>query len=167
VVLKKFEEKRKYDQGGISFRAKKGKLVDLDKLHESIWATRLSVGTRSGAVSLEVTVVGEAVLEGEQTIIKVAGSKARFVLRKHVVKVKDFARGANLGKGHKDVFEDLLAALKAGRQVNSVTGYVEGWSGRWTGMLRKRQPKPRRILVTSFKATAKREVESRTERKTK
>ena len=42
VVFKKLQKTQKYDQGTISFRSRKGKLIDLDKLHESIWATRLS-----------------------------------------------------------------------------------------------------------------------------
>ena len=153
VVLTKFDEKEKYDQGAIVFRARKGKLVDLDKLHESIWATRLSVGTRSGVVSLEVTVVGETVLGDDQPIFNVAGSTARFVLRQHVVRGKDLLLSTIPVTSHGAVFKKMLAALEAGQKVTSVTGYVEGWSGRWPGVLRKRPSKPHRILVTSFKTT--------------
>ena len=31
----------RYDQATIEFRARSGQLIDLDKLHESQWATRL------------------------------------------------------------------------------------------------------------------------------
>ena len=44
--------------------------VDLDKLQESVWATRLSGGTRSGLVSLEVTAVGEAAVNEKEIILK-------------------------------------------------------------------------------------------------
>ena len=142
VVLKKYREKKKYDQGAITFRAKKGKLIDLDKLHESIWATRLSVGTRSGLLSLEVTAVGGVVIDESETIIRVAGSKAYFVLAR------------NSDKDHEDAFDKLREAVKSGRKVVAVTGRVDGWAGRWTSVLRKLPPKPRRILVTSF-TTAK------------
>ena len=45
-----------------------GKLVDLEKLHESIWATRLGVGTGMSMSSLDVTAVGEVVAATMQEI---------------------------------------------------------------------------------------------------
>ena len=158
VVLKKLHDKKKYDHGTITFRAKKGKLVDLDKLYESIWATRLSGRTRSGLVSLEVTAVGKAVVDGKETILKVAGSKAWFVLGK--------SSDENHGdENHGDGLDKLRAAVKAGREVISVTGVVDGWKGRWPVLLRKLPPKPRRLLVTSFKTAKNGESSERTERR--
>ena len=153
VVLKKRDEQKKYDHGTITFRARKGKLIDLDKLHESIWATRLSGGTRSGLVSLEVTAVGEVVVNGKDTILRVAGSKSHFLLGKNPV------------EGHEDELDKLRAAVKAGRKVVSVTGRLDGWKGRWPQVLRKLPSKPRRILVTSFKTVKERESAKRPERK--
>ena len=141
VVLKKFTEKERYDIGTIKFRAKKGRLIDLNKLHESIWATRLSGGTRSGLLSLEVTAVGEAVVTGKKTIFKVTGSSAHFVLEK------------NPEDGHKDQFEKLRAAVNAGEKIVSVTGRIASYAGRWPTVLAKAPTQPRRILVTSFKTT--------------
>ena len=146
VVLKKFTEKERYDIGSIKFRARKGRLIDLDKLHESIWATRLSGRTRSGLVSLEVTAVGEAVVKDgrqgeEETIFKVTGSTAHFVLEK------------NPEDEHKEMFEKLRAAVNAGETVVSVTGRIASYSGRWPKVLSRAPEKPRRILVTSFKTT--------------
>ena len=63
VVFKKLNKTDQYDQGVVTFRARKGKLIDLEKLHESIWASRLSGGTRSGLVSLEVVAIGEIGLD--------------------------------------------------------------------------------------------------------
>ena len=83
VVFIKLHKTKKYDQGTVTFRARKGKLIDLDKLHESIWATRLSGGTRSGLVSLEVTAIGEVGTTGEKIVLKVADSDKEFVLVKH------------------------------------------------------------------------------------
>jgi hypothetical protein len=83
VVFKKLQKTEKYDQGTITFRARKGKLIDLDKLHESIWATRLSGGTRSGLVSLEVTAIGHVVSSKDKTVLRVAGCDAEFVLAQH------------------------------------------------------------------------------------
>ncbi len=145
VVLKKFTEKERYDIGSITFRARKGRLIDLNKLHESIWATRLSGGTRSGLVSLEVTAVGEAVINDgkgqKETIFKVTGSTAYFVLEK------------NPEDEHKEMFEKLRTAVSAGETVVSVTGRIASYSGRWPKVLSKAPTKPRRILVTSFKTT--------------
>src|SRR2546426_7909920 len=80
VVLKKLHQSEKYDIGTLTLRAKKGKLLDLDKLHESIWATRLSGGTGSGLIKLEVTAVGEVVVKDKATILNVAGSDEHFLL---------------------------------------------------------------------------------------
>ena len=58
--------------GIITFEAKQGKLVALDKLHESIWATRLSGGTGMHLNWMEVTAQGEVMVEGKQTFLKVS-----------------------------------------------------------------------------------------------
>ncbi len=135
VVFKKLDQSEKYDQGTVTFRARKGKLIDLDKLHESIRASRLSDGTRSGLVSLEVTAIGAVVVNHEQIIFEVAGSDAHFVL------------GKDAEYEGRDVFAELRAAAP---HVVSVTGRLDGWVGRWPNMLRKRPATPRRILVTGF-----------------
>ncbi len=141
VVLTKLTQTGKYDAGTIAMRAKKGKLIELDKLHESVWATRLSGGTRSGLVSLEVTAAGTVFVGESETILKVTGSDAHFVLQKN-------PEGEN-----KAAFDELRSALDRGEQIVSVTGRVDGWSGLWPEVLRKLPPKPRRILVTGFETT--------------
>ena len=62
-------------KGEITFRAKKGRLVDLDKLHESIWATRLSGGTGMALNWLDVTAVGEVTAEKDHLVLRVAGRR--------------------------------------------------------------------------------------------
>src|SRR5262245_4802823 len=47
--------KLEIDKGLVTFGAKKGRLVDLDKLHESIWATRLSGKTGMSLDWIDVT----------------------------------------------------------------------------------------------------------------
>lgn len=138
VVLEKLTQTGKYDQGTITFRAKEGKLIDLDELHESIWATRLSRGTRSGLVGLEVTAVGDVVDNEEGTVLVVAGSDAYFVLGKHT------------DDEHKAAFDQMRSALDRGEKVASVSGRIDGWAGLWPDVLRQPPPKPRRILVTAF-----------------
>jgi hypothetical protein len=133
VVFQKLQKTEKYDQGTVTFQARKNKLIDLDQLHESIWATRLSGGTRSGLVSLEVTVVGELVTEEDKTLLKVSGSDKTFVLGKHA------------DEQHAAAFTELPTS--AGKAVK-LTGIIDNYAGQWPSVLRERPVNPRRILVT-------------------
>lgn len=142
VIFKKLEQTKRYDQGTITFRARNGKLIDLDKMHESIWATRLSGGTRSGLVHLIVTTVGTVesgtTTSGDsQPILQVEGSDRVFQLGQHS------------DEKHAAVFRDLQKTVASGKQVR-VTGQIDNYVGRWPDVLRKRSVNPRRILVTSF-----------------
>ena len=47
VAFLRSKRLKRYTHGTIPFQAKKGKLIDLDKLHKSVWATRLSKGSLS------------------------------------------------------------------------------------------------------------------------
>ena len=67
-------------EGTILFRAKKGKLVDLDKLHESVRATRLGDGTGMALQWLDVTVQGEVIAADREIRVKVPGSEHYFLL---------------------------------------------------------------------------------------
>jgi hypothetical protein len=142
VVLNKLGMSKSYDHGTITFRAKKGKLIDLDKLHESIWATRLSGGTRSGLVKLEVTAIGTVVVEGNQTLLKVAGADAVYILADDP-EIKP-------ASGQKTDFQKMQEAVARGEKTLSITGRVDGWHGRWPAMLKELPAKPRKILVSSF-----------------
>jgi hypothetical protein len=137
VVFEKLQKTEKYDQGTVTFRARKDKLIDLDQLHESIWATRLSGGTRSGLVSLEVTAIGEIVAEEGKTILKVSGSDKEFVLGKHV----------------DEAFAAAFSALptSGGKQVK-LTGIIDDYKGQWPSVLKNKPINPRRILVTSVES---------------
>ncbi len=147
VVYKRPKQQGKYDHGTIGFRAKKGKLFDLDTLHESVWATTLSGGTRSGLVHLDVTALGKAVINGKQTTLNVTGTNRSFVL---------IENPDNKSKeGKKTAFERLQEVISSGDSLVSVTGRLENWNGRWPGVLSKKPSKPRRIMVTSFEITKK------------
>jgi hypothetical protein len=122
-------------KGEIYFQAKKGRLVDLGKLHESIWATRLSGGTGMGMNWIDVTAVGTVVVDKDRTILKVAGSPELFVLKEGPAPLP-FAR--------------LLAEAKRGETRVSVTGRVEGWHGHFPPFLRAVPKKPWTIRVAEF-----------------
>jgi hypothetical protein len=120
--------------GEITFKAKKGRLVDLDKLHESIRATRLGVSTGMAMSWLDVTAVGEVAVEKERLVLKVKGSEQTFVLK----------------QGDKKAFDKLRDAVKGGQKSVSVFGRVDGWKGHFPPFLKDLPEKPREILVKSF-----------------
>jgi hypothetical protein len=138
MVFKKLQKTEDYDQGTLTFRARKGKLIDLDKLHESVWATRLSGGTNSGLVSLDVTAVGRVVTSQGALFLKVSGSDGEFVLGPH----PDERYAAALATLRQ-------AAGTSGKEFR-VTGRLDNYVGRWPEVLRRLPAKPRRMLVTEF-----------------
>jgi hypothetical protein len=138
VTFKKLNQTEKYDQGVIMFRARKGKLIDLDKLHESVWASRLAHSTRSGLVSLDVVVIGEVIPTPGGIRLKVSGSDSEFVL------------GEGPSREQAEVFTRLTEAAADERQAVKLTGQVDTYKGRWPSLYRKPVAKPRRLLVTSF-----------------
>ncbi len=136
VVFKKLEKTEKYDQGTFGFRARKGRLIDLDKLHESIWATRLSGGTRSGLVSLDVTAVGYVAQSGGSVVLRVADSDAEFIIAQHPE------------SRHQVAFSNVRSA--PGDRLVKLSGRIDNYSGRWPQLLQTKPKKPRRILLTRF-----------------
>jgi hypothetical protein len=124
------------DKGEITFRAKKGRLVDLDKLHESIWATRLGVGTGMAMDWLDVTALGELVVEKDRIVLKVKGSDQFFVLK----------------ESDKKVFAKLREAAEGKKKSVSVTGRVEDWKGHFPPFLKTLPKKPRVIVVKEFES---------------
>jgi hypothetical protein len=140
-------------KGEITFRAKKGRLVDLDKLHESIWATRLSGGTGMALNWIDVTALGEIVVEKERIVLKVKGSEQLFVLK----------------EGDKKTFARLRDAAERGQKSVSVTGRLEDWTGHFPPFLKTLPKKPRAITVKEFEpvkieAPAKKEGSPKRER---
>jgi hypothetical protein len=124
------------DKGEVTFRAKKGRLVDLDKLHESIWATRLSGGTGMSLNWIDVTALGELVVEKERIVLKVKGSDQLFVLKEE----------------DKKVFARLREAAEGKKKSVSVTGRLEDWKGHFPPFLKTLPKKPRAIVVKEFES---------------
>lgn len=132
----------KYDQATIRFRAWSGMLIDLDQLHESLWATRLSGGTNSGCISLEVTAIGVVKQVESDIVLNIDGTDRQFVLVSDVdAKPKDPKDSA---------LPALREALARGETHLSITGYVEGWVGRWPTVLREPAQRRPRVMVTGF-----------------
>jgi hypothetical protein len=122
------------DKGEITFHAKKGRLVDLDKLHESIWATRLGVGTGMSMNWIDVNATGELVAEKDRIVLKVKGSDQLFVLK----------------ESDKKVFAKLREAAEGKQKSVTVSGRVEDWKGHFPPFLKTLPKKPRAIVVKEF-----------------
>lgn len=132
-------------KGEITFQAKKGRLVNLDKLHESVWATRLSGGTGMALNWLDVTAVGEVIEEKDGLVLKVKGSEDYFLLKEDP-KAK---------VGDKTAYALVREAVAGGQKLDSIFGRVEGWKGHWPPFLKTLPKKPRVILVKSFEPVKK------------
>lgn len=133
-----------YRPGVITFYAKKGKSIDLDKLQESLIATRLSGGTSMSVDYLEITVRGTVVAVPEKgLVLKVSERDGEFVLQDDA--------------GAKGMTQKIAETISSkGESVVSVTGRVPGWNGRFPAVLKglAAAPKGRALLVTGFE-TAK------------
>jgi hypothetical protein len=149
----------RYRNGTITFAAKKGKSIDLRKIQESLRATRLGKGTRSGVNYFDITAEGEVTALGKETILKVSGTGEQFVLGEDP-KAKPKA-------GTKTAYQRLKEALARGEKVTSVTGRVTTWSGVWPKVLKdlaaqadkeKEKPadrKPTPLIVADFQTAKK------------
>lgn len=150
TVLKRLFDKEKYDHAEIFFRARRGKLIELDRLYESLWATRLSGGTRSGVVSLVVTIEGDVVVEDKQSILRSPGSERRFILVS-----ESEAKGE---KAQKTKLEEMREVIGNGAKVIRVTGRIDGWRGKWPEVLKKPFSNSVRILVTGFETASEKDT---------
>jgi hypothetical protein len=119
----------KYRNGTITFAAKKGRSIDLQKLRDSIRATRLGGKTRSAVNYLEITAVGEVVAGEKETLLKVHGQEQQFLLGEDP--------SAKPKEGEKTPYQRLTDALAKGAKTATVTGRVASWSGRWPEVLGK------------------------------
>jgi hypothetical protein len=134
-----------YQFGTIRFGAKKGKSIDLDKMCESIAATRLSGGTNMRVDWLEITATGEVVERDKELVLKVSGTGEEFVLS-----------GEPTAKGG---LQRLRKAVARGDKVATVTGRVPGWNGRFPEVLaawaEPLNPHKGKLAVTDFEVKKK------------
>jgi alpha-D-ribose 1-methylphosphonate 5-triphosphate synthase subunit PhnG len=122
VVLTCDTDKGGYRPGTIRFEAKQSKSIDLDKLRESIAATRLSGGTDMGMDYLEITATGTVAMRNKELVLKVGGTGEEFVLGEAPVA--------------KDAVVRLRDAVARGERVTSVIGRVPSWNGKFPAVLK-------------------------------
>ena len=139
---------QKYRKGTTTFATKKGQSFDLKGLCADLKATRLGGGTGSEVLYLEITAAGELIAGEKETLLKVGGTAQQFVLGDDP-KAKPEA-------DKKAPYQRLQEAMKKGEKIVSVTGRVEGWSGRWPTALRElskqlaEEGKKPLLVVTDF-----------------
>jgi hypothetical protein len=146
IKLNRFEgEMGDYQRGTIDFFAKKGKSIDLDKLDESIAATRLSGGTHMSVDYLEITARGEVIERGKELVLKVSGTGQELVLGE--------------GPTAKGGLQRLRQAVARGDKVPTVTGRVPGWNARFPEALAAWAKAPdaekRKLAVVDFEVEKK------------
>jgi hypothetical protein len=124
-----------YQPGTITFYAKKGKSIDIEKLHDSLRATRLSGSTNMQVTSFDITATGEVKLEGTRVILKVAGTGQELELA--------------------DTGGRIASALQGGANVKEVTGRLDGWNAKFPVVLRQvpmdPETKRMKLTVTGFR----------------
>jgi len=126
--------------GTITFRARKGRMIPLDQLHESIKATRL--GDNTGMTLLWLDVKAEGKVVGDKELqLQIPGSAEAFLLGEDPTAATE---------AEKTALRRLREALERGEKVVSVTGRLDGWKGNLTQFSKKLPDKPRRILVKDF-----------------
>jgi len=134
-----------YQLGTIEFAAKKGKSLDLDKIAESIAATRLSGGTNMRMDYLEITAKGAVIEQGKELVLKMSGTGQEWVLIEEPT-----AKGG---------LDRLREAVVRGDKVSTVTCRVPGWNGRFPVVLAAWAKAPdaqrRKLAVVDFKVEKK------------
>jgi len=115
-----------YRPGTITFNAKKGKSIDLDKMRESIAATRLSGGTNMRVDYLEITATGAVTAGNKDVVLAVSGTGQEFML----------GEDPEAKKAEATPLARLREALRRGDTVVSVSGRVQGWNGKFPAVLR-------------------------------
>jgi hypothetical protein len=107
--------KGSYMPGTITFQPKKGRSLDLNKIRESISASRLSAGTGMSVDYFEITALGAVDLRDNEPLLTVSGTGQQFKLTESA--------------SAKGQLQKLRDALGRGEKVTSVTGRVQGWTG--------------------------------------
>ena len=138
-------DKGAYRPGVITFHAKKGRSIDLDKMRESITASRLSGGTNMKMDYLEMTATGDVKFGDKIALFTVFGTGQKFDLSEDPT-----AKG---------VLQKLRDVQTRGDKIISVTGRVQGWSGVFPAVMKglaKAADQPTTQLnVTGFEISKK------------
>ena len=145
IILQPLEPKVSYQRGTIEFAPKKGRSIDLDKICESIAATRLSGNTSMSMDYLEITAKGEVSERDKELVLKVSGTGQELLLSEEPTTNRGLQR--------------LREAVARGDKVSTVTGRLSGWNGRFPEALAAWAKAPdaerRKLAVVDFEVERK------------
>jgi hypothetical protein len=135
----------------LTFRSKPGKSLDPRAIHAALKQTRLGKGAGSVLSYFRLTAVGRITAEKELRL-RVRGTNLEFVLAESPDKPD---------KGGRTLLQHLRGQLSKGPGDLEVTGYLDGWKGRFPTVLKNEVPKALVLQVIAFRATNSRNDSAR------
>ena len=135
----------------LTFRPKPGKSLDPSAIHAALKPTRLGKNAGSILSYFRLTAVGP--ITGEKELrLRVRGTNREFVLAD--------TPEAKPDKGGRTLLQHLRGELAKGHGDMEVTGYLDGWKGRFPEVLKKEVPKVPVLQVIEFRARKQPEVKA-------
>ena len=130
------------EKSTLTFRPKPGKSLDPSAIHAALKPTRLGKNAGSVLSYFRLTAVGS--ITGEKELrLKVRGTDLEFVLAE--------TPEAKPDKGGGTLLQHLRGELAKGRGDMEVTGYLDGWKGRFPEVLKNERPKVPVLQLIDFR----------------
>jgi len=139
------------EKSTLTFRPKPGKSLDPSAIHAALKPTRLGKNAGSVLSYFRLTAVGS--ITGEKELrLKVRGTDLEFVLTE--------TQEAKPDQGGRTLLQHLRGELAKGHGDMEVTGYLDGWKGRFPEVLKKEVHKVPVLQVIEFRARKQPEVKA-------
>ena len=130
------------ERSTLTFRPKPGKSLDPSAIHAALKPTRLGKSAGSVLSYFRLTAVGP--ITGEKELrLKVRGTDLEFVLAE--------TPEAKPDKEGRTLLQHLRSELAKSPGDVQVTGYLDGWKGRFPEVLKKEVPKVPVLQVIDFR----------------
>jgi hypothetical protein len=130
------------EKSTLTFRSKPGKSLDLGAIHAALKPTRLGKNAGSVLSYFRLTAVGQ--ITGEKELrLRVRGTDLEFVLSE--------TPEARPDKGGRTILQHLRGELARGHGDMEVTGYLDGWKGRFPEVLKNEVPRVPVLQVIDFR----------------
>jgi len=130
------------DKSTLTFRPIPGKSLDPRAIHAALKPTRLGNNAGSVLSYFRLTAVGP--ITGEKELrLRVRGTNLEFVLAE--------TPEAKPDKGGRTLLERLRGELAKGHGEMEVTGYLDGWKGRFPEVLKNEVPKVPVLQLIDFR----------------
>jgi hypothetical protein len=131
-----------WGESHLTFRPKPGKSLDPGAIRAALKPTRLGKNAGSVLSYFRLTAVGPVTGEKELRL-RVRGTNLEFVLAE--------TPEAKPDKGGRTLLQHLRSELAKGRGDMEVTGYLDGWKGRFPEVLKTEVPTVPVLQVINFR----------------